>query len=104
MVFHRVVIANQLMSLFTLADSISTYDSLFGSGSGPMKMAYVRCSGSELTLLDCPYSSPGSYSSYCDSNEIAGVRCTALTGEYLFVVKFYCIHIPDKDQILGDLV
>ena len=74
------------MSLFTLPDAVATLNSLFGSGSGPIHMAYVGCSGNEQTLLQCYYSNPEVYSS-CDSTEIAGVRCTALTGKYMFVIK-----------------
>ena len=75
------------MSPFTLTytGAVAIHNSFFGSGSGPFQMAYVRCSGSELTLLHCPSSRPESYSSYCDNSEVAGVRCTTLittNGEY----------------------
>ena len=69
------------MSLFTLTGAVATIDSLFGSGSATMHMAYVRCSGNRLTLLQCYYESPETYSSYCGSSDTAGVICTALTGE-----------------------
>ena len=31
-----------------------TASTLFGQGSGPIFLANIRCSGSEMSLLDCP--------------------------------------------------
>ena len=45
----------------------------FGSGSVPINLNYVHCTGTESTILDCPYSSA---SSYCASYKgIIGVEC-----------------------------
>jgi len=45
----------------------------FGRGTGPIVMAYVRCSGRESHLANC--SQFISYTRYCSHREDAGVRC-----------------------------
>jgi hypothetical protein len=47
----------------------------FGRGTGPIVMDEVRCTGSEVTLMDCP----SSLSHNCGHYEDAGVRCTLST-------------------------
>jgi hypothetical protein len=47
----------------------------FGQGTGPIVMDDVRCTGSEVTLMDCP----SSLSHNCGHHEDAGVRCTLVT-------------------------
>ena len=42
----------------------------FGRGTGPILMAYLRCTGLETHLANCSYSTP-----YCSHSEDAGVRC-----------------------------
>jgi hypothetical protein len=47
----------------------------FGRGTGPIVMDEVRCTGSEVMLMDCP----SSLSHNCGHHEDAGVRCTLST-------------------------
>ena len=51
----------------------------FGSGTGPILMAYVGCRGEETHLINCTRSIP-----YCSHSEDAGVRClgTIITLDY----------------------
>ncbi len=49
-------------------------DAHFGQGSGPIWMSYVRCTGSESTLMNC--GSSGLSKSSCDHSKDAGVRCS----------------------------
>ena len=44
----------------------------FGSGSGPIHLDDVGCSGSESVLANCSYSSD---TSDCSHSQDAGVRC-----------------------------
>ena len=49
----------------------------FGSGSGPIFLDQLRCSGSEQSLLDCPpFPDVGLHS--CDHSMDAGVKCQGL--------------------------
>ena len=49
----------------------------FGSGSGPIFLDQLQCSGSEQSLLDCPtFTDVGLHS--CDHSMDAGVKCQGL--------------------------
>uniref|UniRef100_A0A3B1JN28 SRCR domain-containing protein n=1 Tax=Astyanax mexicanus TaxID=7994 RepID=A0A3B1JN28_ASTMX len=48
----------------------------FGSGSGPIWMNYVHCSGSESTLKNC--TSPGWGDHSCDHSKDAGIICSGV--------------------------
>uniref|UniRef100_A0A8C2DED9 SRCR domain-containing protein n=1 Tax=Cyprinus carpio TaxID=7962 RepID=A0A8C2DED9_CYPCA len=57
-------------------------DAHFGSGSGPIWINYVECSGSESTLKNCTSGGWGKYG--CDHSKDAGVICS---GELLQIMK-----------------
>ena len=49
----------------------------FGSGSGPIFLDQLHCSGSEQSLLDCPtFTDLGLHN--CDHSMDAGVKCRGL--------------------------
>lgn len=53
------------------------YSAYFGRGTGPILLDYVRCTGSESRLIDCPYDT---YTGGDSHSEDAGVGCR--TGKY----------------------
>lgn len=57
---------------FLCADAIPFGNAVFGQGSGPILFENVSCSGSELSLSDCP----SSQTSTCVHDEDAGVSCS----------------------------
>ena len=57
--------------------SIAVTHSQFGQGIVPIAMSNVGCDGLEMTLLECPYSEPGS----CSHSADVGVRCMVSSGE-----------------------
>ena len=73
---------NQLYSLNT--DAIAFSDAKFGQGIGDIHLDDVHCSGSETSLLNCPYDS---YTADCSHSEDAGVRCQ---GAYWLYFLTYC--------------
>ena len=66
---------NQLWIQFyyDFVGAISFSSAAFGRGSGPILLDDVRCSGTELRLVDCAYGAIRS----CSHSEDAGVRCSA---------------------------
>ena len=61
--------------VMTGAQALMTYP----AGSGPIYLDNVACSGSELTLVQCPYNT---HTGDCEHREDAGVRC----------IRKYIIH------------
>ena len=60
--------------MFTHAGAVAYSNAYFGSGSGPYHLNYVRCSGSETSLLSCSRSySIGVHN--CRPGSEAGVKC-----------------------------
>ena len=45
----------------------------FGQGTGEIFLDYLRCSGNESRLIDCPHRGIGTH--YCSHSEDAGVVC-----------------------------
>ncbi len=71
----------------------ATYDAHFGQGSGPISMAFVKCSGSETALKDC--SSDSQFAQYCKHNQDAGVVCSGKllqTSACYFISLFHNSH------------
>lgn len=52
----------------------------FGSGTGPILLDRVQCTGNELSLEECPHTPWGQHN--CDHMEDAGVSCNPYTGEH----------------------
>ncbi len=70
-----------------------TYNAHFGQGSGPISMAYVKCSGSETALKDC--SSDHRYIQLCKHDHDAGVVCSGKllqTSDCYFITLFHNSH------------
>ena len=59
------------------AGAVALSRATFGRGSGQIWLDNVRCTGSEIRLIDCPANSIGSHN--CVHSEDAGVRCVAST-------------------------
>lgn len=59
--------------------AIARHNAFYGGGIGPILLSQVRCTGFEMSLLDCPYS----IASGCSHSHDAGVKC--LEGEYVVV-------------------
>ena len=57
----------------TLSDAIPVPGGTFGSGSGPIFLDDVICTGSEPSLLQCYSNEVGVHN--CDHSEDAGVQC-----------------------------
>uniref|UniRef100_A0A3B1J2P4 SRCR domain-containing protein n=1 Tax=Astyanax mexicanus TaxID=7994 RepID=A0A3B1J2P4_ASTMX len=56
-------------------EAVDTFhESYFGSGSGPIWMDNVHCSGSESTLINCESAGWGVHN--CDHSKDAGVICS----------------------------
>lgn len=60
------------------SDVGAKYDTV-GGGSGAILADGFKCSGTELTLQECPQSTPEN----CDHRDDIGVRCKALTSEMM---------------------
>ena len=67
-----IAISCMIMKFTGAVPRLSAY---FGPGTGSIVRQYVRCTGSENRLIDCPTSS-----SSCTHSEDAGVTCLP-TGE-----------------------
>lgn len=57
--------------LLFLADAVAVTSAFYGQGTGPIFLNELMCTGTETSLLDCPYNSDPN----CVHNEDAGVRC-----------------------------
>ena len=64
-----------------LAGAIPVFSGFFGEGSGPIFIDDVVCSGSESSLLSCPFSAIGLHD--CDHTEDAGVKCEGTSIIYM---------------------
>ena len=63
----------------------ATKSAAFGGGTGKIWMSYVRCTGSESSLIECKHDSLGEYLP-CGHDEDAGVVCN-YAGLLYFIVK-----------------
>ena len=66
-------------------DATPRLSSYFGQGTGPILRQYLRCTGTESRLVDCPTSS-----SSCVHSEDAGVTCLP-SGKH--IKNMSCKHI-----------
>ena len=57
--------------LFLHTIAIAVYQAGFGQGTGPVLLYYMRCTGSESSLLNCSHIGD----SYCLHSQDAGVVC-----------------------------
>ena len=55
--------------------AIPYYNSYYGRASGPIWFDYVRCTGSENSILNCTHNGMDSLSSLCTHGRDAGVEC-----------------------------
>ena len=62
---------------------VSHFNDHFGEGSGDIWLDYVRCTGTESSILNCTHNGIGVYGSYCDHRRDAGVECSV--GEHEFI-------------------
>ena len=76
--------------LHCISGSVSTANSLFGVGLGPITFTYTFCTGNEMKLIDCSHSMQPYYR--CRDSSHAGVKCHARTGEMANWVRR--IHVP----------
>ena len=63
------------MSFFLhYADALALNRATFGRGNGSI-IERIRCSGSELRVIDCHFNDHRDHYYLCDHTEDAGVRC-----------------------------
>ena len=62
-----------VMELFKCLGATAYSNADFGHGCGYILLDNVRCTGTELRLLECPNLGVGVHN--CDHSEDAGVRC-----------------------------
>ena len=79
---EAVVVCRQLGYPLAIPQAISnpdaaTYEPHFGRGAGPVWLAQLNCSGSELTLDECLHIGWGN-NHQCDHNRDAGVICNGM--------------------------
>ena len=60
----------------------------YGASQGPVFLAYVRCSGNEESLLDCP--SEFVTDELCSSHTLdVGVKCIGMSDTFLMLRIIY---------------
>ena len=59
-----------MYKIMKITGAVPRLSAHFGAGTGSIVRQYVRCTGSENRLIDCPTSS-----SSCTHSEDAGVTC-----------------------------
>ena len=61
--------------MFNVLGATGQRAAAYGQGTGPILLDNVRCSGSELNLLECPQNPIGQHN--CGHFDDAGVTCSA---------------------------
>ena len=64
-----------MLCISILQGAIPYYNAHFGSGSGPIWLDYLYCSGNENSLLNCSHRGIGATSFFCDHLDDVGVQC-----------------------------
>lgn len=73
---------------FLYTGAVSYSNAYFGMGSGITWLDYLRCGGTESTILDCSHNGFGlSHYYYCGHNHDAGVEC-GTRGEYHQLIRY----------------
>ena len=70
-----------MYTICTTLDATPRLSAYFGQGTGSILRQYLRCTGTESRLVDCPTSS-----SSCVHSEDAGVTCLP-TGKHNNIIK-----------------
>ena len=70
---------SQTFVVCIIIGAITRVNAYFGRGSGPIWLDDLGCTGSEISLLDCPHGGIGVYASNCGHDDDVGVECP--TGE-----------------------
>ena len=72
-------------------EGIATTQTQFGSGTGPVWLRQVDCSGDESKLSHCVHNGAGNTKG-CPHARDAGVQCTAISGRQLIFSTPLCVH------------
>ena len=72
----------------------------FGQGFGPVNIQSTACTGSELDILSCTYTSP----SHCSHNDDSGVRCTGKYEMSILNALIFGFMANNKFQMNGLII
>ena len=79
------------MCLFTTVEQILDA-AVFGAGTGPIWLDELACSGMEIQLLECNFSTIGVQD--CSHTQDAGVRCEGMNmSSYMYVIVYYLVFL-----------
>ena len=72
--------------MYTGAVALKEQDAYFSQGTGPIHLDRVRCTGGEVSILQCNHQSGLT----CNSNGGAGIRCISKTYIYDLFPPYVC--------------
>ena len=74
---HIYLYTVYIMQHFNLSPkgAIPRFNSFYGRATGPIWFDYIRCTGSENSILNCTHNGIDSLSSTCTHGRDAGVEC-----------------------------
>ena len=67
-----------LCLLFNLSGGEAFLNAYFGSGTGPLFLDGLQCTGTEAKLLNCYHRGIGVTGYNCRHNDDAGIRCQGI--------------------------